>query len=133
VVIFLLALGQVLRGGLTDPFKVIAYAGGFATGNYVGSLIEEKIAIGYLSLKIFPTEQTVQDFLNRFREAGFGVTCIPGQGLCGERPFLYVFLKRKDLSQALKLIDEIDAQAFYNISDTRQIHGGFFAGKRKGI
>ena len=41
VAIFVVALGSVLYGGLTDPLKVIAYAGGFATGNLVGVYIEE--------------------------------------------------------------------------------------------
>jgi len=39
ITVFVLALNEVLKGGLNDPGKVIAYAGGFATGNYIGSLL----------------------------------------------------------------------------------------------
>ncbi|MEW6423421.1 MAG: DUF5698 domain-containing protein [Bacillota bacterium] len=132
VSIFILALGQVIVGGLDDPWKVVAYAGGFATGNFVGSIIEEKMAIGYLSLQIFPAAGCLPVFLNKFREAGFGVTCVTGQGRSGERTILFVLLKRKDLSRAVNLLNEIDPETFFNVSDARQIHGGIFPGKKKG-
>ncbi|NPV93177.1 MAG: DUF2179 domain-containing protein [Firmicutes bacterium] len=126
VSIFILALGQVLQGGLNDIFKVIAYAGGFATGNYLGSVLESKIAIGYLSLQIFPYCDCQDEFITRFREAGFGVTCVNGQGQSGERQVMYVYLKRKDLKLALELLNQIDPGTFYNVSDTRHIRGGVF-------
>lgn len=133
VSIFLVALGQVLQGGLNDVFKIIAYAGGFAAGNFVGSLIEEKIALGYLSLQIFPDNECLPDLTDRLREAGFGVTCVNGQGLHGERTVLHVYLKRKDLNRAVELLNQINCNTFYNVSDTKQIKGGIFSGKRKGI
>ncbi len=132
VSIFILALGQVIVGGLDDPLKVVAYAGGFAAGNFVGSIIDEKMALGYLSLQIFPAAGCLPEFINKFREAGFGVTCIKGQGRSGERTILFVLLKRKDLNRAIDLLNEIDPETFYNISDARQIHGGIFPGKKKG-
>lgn len=54
VIIYILALNKVLSGGLHDPGKIIAYAGGYATGNFVGSLIENKMAVGYLCMQMFP-------------------------------------------------------------------------------
>lgn len=126
VSIFITALGQVLVGGFDNPWMIIAYAGGFAVGNYVGSILEEKVAIGYLSLHIFPETEHCADFINVFREAGYGVTCMAGQGRSGERNIIYVFLKRKDLNHALKLIENIHPDTFYDISDARQIHGGVF-------
>jgi len=133
VSIFLLALSQVFAGGFNDIFKVVAYAAGFATGNYVGSLIDERLAIGHRSLKLFPAEEHVQDFLDQFRTAGFGVTCVPGTGQGGERTLLYVLIKRKDTNRVLDLIKDIDPETFYSISDTREIRGGVFPGRRKGI
>ena len=132
VSIFILALGQVIAGGLDDPWKVVAYAGGFATGNFVGSILEEKMAIGYLSLQIFPAADYLPDFVRKFREAGFGVTCVTGEGRSGERTILFILLKRKDLKRAMDILNEIDPETFFNITDARRIHGGTFPGKRKG-
>lgn len=131
VSVFILALNQVLAGGLDDPFKVVAYAGGFATGNYVGSLIDSKLAMGFLSLQVYPKPEKVQIITETLRGEGFGVTSVHGQGRDGERIILFVNLKRKDLNRALDLLDCIEPGTFYNVSDTRSIRGGVFPGKKK--
>jgi uncharacterized protein YebE (UPF0316 family) len=128
--VFILALNEVLKGGLNDPGKVIAYAGGFATGNYVGSLIEEKLAMGFTSIQIFPPLNLVDKFTQLLRNEGFGVTCVTGRGRDGERIILFVMIKRKDLNKALELINEICPDAFFNISDARRIQGGIFPIKK---
>lgn len=133
VTIFLVAISQVLAGGLTDPLKVIAYAGGFATGNYVGSLIDSRLAMGYISLQVFCETCSHDQLCATFRGEGFGVTSVTGCGRDGERNILFVTLKRKDLAKALKTLDKIYPDAFYSIFDARHIHGGVFPGKKKGI
>jgi len=132
VSIFVVALNEVIKGGLDDPGKIIAYAGGFATGNLIGSIIEEKMALGHLVLQVFPHFSVAQRLVERFREEGFGVTKVSGEGRSGPRPVLYVILQRKSLYRALQLMDEIAPDIFYNVSDTRMIHGGIFPPKRKG-
>ncbi|WP_027363695.1 DUF2179 domain-containing protein [Desulfotruncus alcoholivorax] len=130
VSVFVLALNEVLKGGLTDPGKIIAYAGGFATGNFIGSLIEERLAMGYLSIQIFPPNNLVNHFTELFRNEGFGVTCVNGFGRDGERMILFVLIKRKDLNRALHIINKTCPNAFFNVSDAKRIHGGIFPVKK---
>lgn len=131
VTIFIVALGKVMEGGMNDPFKVIAYAGGFATGNYVGAVIENLLAVGYVSIQVFPRRDKVGDTINRLRAEGFGVTSVVGAGRGGPRTILFVMVKRKDLNRMLNILDELDPNTFYNISDSRNIRGGIFPGGRK--
>jgi len=126
VAVFVLALNEVLKGGLNDPGKVIAYAGGFATGNYIGSLIEERLAMGYLSIQVFPPMDCVNDIVDQMRKAGFGITSVSGYGRDGERVILFILIKRKDLNKAMQIINKIDPEIFFNISDAKRIHGGVF-------
>lgn len=130
VSIFILALNQVLSGGLNDPGKIIAYAGGFATGNYIGSLIEERLALGYLSLQIFPRTYLCQEFMRVLRSEGFGVTSVSGQGRDGERTILFVLIKRKDVNRVVALLNNIDPDTFFSLSDAKSIHGGVFPTKK---
>jgi len=132
VTIFVVALNEVIKGGLDDPGKIVAYAGGFATGNLIGSIIEEKMALGHMVLQVFPHFSVAQKLVGRFREEGFGVTKVSGEGRSGPRPVLYVVLKRKNLCRALQLMDEVAPDTFYNVSDTKMIRGGVFPPKRKG-
>ncbi|TYO97784.1 DUF2179 domain-containing protein [Desulfallas thermosapovorans] len=130
VSVFVLALNEVLKGGLDDPGKVIAYAGGFATGNYIGSLIEERLAMGFLSIQLYPPHSLVNEVVNQMRQAGFGVTSVTGCGRDGERIILFVLIKRKDFNKALNIIDQICPDMFFNVSDAKRIHGGVFPIKK---
>jgi len=130
VSIFIVVLNEVLRQGLTDPGKIVAYAAGFATGNYVGSLIEEYLALGYMSLQIFPPARLVAEITGGLREQGFGVTQVVGEGRHGPRTVLFVTLKRRDLGKVLNFLDGLEAEIFYNVSDARAIRGGTFPLRR---
>ncbi len=130
VCIFILALNEVLGSGLNDPFKVIAYAGGFATGNYVGMLIDSRLAMGYQLLEVFCDSCNSEEMSQVLRNEGFGVTAVTGCGRDGERIILFITLKRKDLGKAMKILDEKYPGSFYHIQDARYIRGGIFPGKR---
>lgn len=130
VSVFVLALNEVLKNGLNDPGKVIAYAGGFATGNFIGSLIEERLAMGYLSIQIFPPHEKLDQFINKMRSEGFGVTSVQGCGRDGERTILFVLIKRKDLNKAINIINKICPDTFFNIADAKRIHGGIFPSQK---
>ncbi|MBO8136742.1 MAG: DUF2179 domain-containing protein [Desulfotomaculum sp.] len=132
VAIFIIALNKVMAGGMDDPFKVIAYAGGFATGNYVGGWIESIMAVGYVSLQIFPRRDKAGDIINMLRDQGFGVTSVVGAGRSGPQQILFVIVKRRDLNRVIKMLDEAAPNTFFNISDARSIRGGVFPGARKG-
>lgn len=129
--IFIVALNKAISGGLTDPGKIVAYAGGFATGNYIGSLIEEKLAFGYLSMQIFPAPDVVDRIIAALQQEGFGVTSVTGEGRYGKRDILFVSFKRKDLQRVISLMESIEPDTFFNISESRNIHGGIFP-ERKG-
>src|SRR5512136_1974751 len=51
VIIWLLAIGQVMNN-LTNVVAYIAYGAGFASGTFIGMLIEEKISLGLTSVRI---------------------------------------------------------------------------------
>ncbi len=51
VIIFILALDRVV-GDLGNPISLLFYGLGFATGNVVGSYLEEKLALGHLTVQV---------------------------------------------------------------------------------
>lgn len=130
VSIFVVALGTVFSGGLTDYTKIIAYAGGFAIGNLVGVKIEGYMAVGYVVIQMFPDEEQSQQLGNILREHNYGVTSIPGEGKCGHREILVATIKRKDLCDIINIMNQVSPDIFFNTSDIRTIHGGTFPRKR---
>jgi len=132
VSIFVVALGTAISGGITDYVKVIAYALGFATGNLVGIKIEEKMALGYVVVQVFPARECCDHLAEILRSNNYGVTAISGEGKWGPREILLVTAKRKDLGMIMKILNETSPEVFFNVSDVRSIHGGVFPRKKPG-
>lgn len=128
VIIYLIALTMVLSN-IDQWSNILVYGLGFATGNIVGSYIEEKIAVGYVHIQVI----TVQDcgtLEEQLREQGYGVTSMPCYGKEGAHRTLQVLLKRRELPAFLKKMHKFDPNAFISIFDTRKIMGGYFTGMK---
>ncbi len=126
--IYILALTQVIQS-LDNPIRLGFYALGFAAGNYVGSMLEERLAVGYATVQII-TLSCTDTMVDALRNEGFGVTVIEGCGKEGWHQIMHVLLRRKELPKLFKITRSLDDQAFVSVMDTRKIMGGFFARRK---
>jgi uncharacterized protein YebE (UPF0316 family) len=122
--IFVLAISSVLSN-LDNPLNVIGYAAGFATGNVVGMLIEERLAIGHIHLNIV-SSRLGSAIAEHLRGQGYAVTEIPARGKDGMVSLLHVSVLRKNVDTVRKLVNEIDADAFITSEDVRPVRRGFW-------
>src|SRR5712692_7979401 len=81
VSIWLFAIGQIMQN-LTDLGCYLAFAGGFTAGNYLGVLIEKKLAIGSVVVRVI-TPREVGELIVGLQAAEYGVTTIDAQGGTG--------------------------------------------------
>lgn len=123
VMIYVTALNKVVSGLSGNPASLIVYALGFATGNYMGSFLEEKLAIGLATIQVITRNEDLSEII---RKKGFGVTVVQGKGKEGIKDVLIVSLPRKELNNLLNFIQEFDRDAFVTIMDTRASKGGYF-------
>lgn len=128
--IYVTVLGKVV-GGLDNPWNLLAYCAGFATGNYIGILLENKIALGNLSAQIILRTANNDILVDALREEKFGVTVIEGQGIEGPREILNVALNRKDLQRLKVVVDRVDQHAYITVNSISPITGGYFASMKK--
>jgi uncharacterized protein YebE (UPF0316 family) len=129
VIIWLVAIGQIIQH-LSNFMCYIAYGLGFATGNYIGILLEERISLGAVVMRVIPKTETTA-LINLLREANFGVSSVDIEGMTGKSKMLLAILKRKDLTEVLGIIDEHSPGAFYTIEDVRTVKEGYFPGGKK--
>jgi uncharacterized protein YebE (UPF0316 family) len=122
--IFVIAITSVLSN-LNNPMNVIGYAAGFATGNVVGMLIEERLAIGHIRLQIISPRLGVA-LSQLLRDAGYGVTEISARGKDGMVSVLSVSVLRKDVVRVQKIVLEKDPDAFITSEDVRPLRRGFW-------
>lgn len=130
VTIYIVALGKVVSS-LDNPMNLLFYALGFATGNYVGISIENKIALGNLAAQIILKTDDNSKLIDRLRENKFGITVMKGYGKDGPREVLSVALNRKDLVRLKDLVYESDPNAFITVNNISPISGGFFSSTKR--
>lgn len=118
VLLWILAAGAVLRD-LSAWYVAVAYAAGFATGNYVGIWLESKLALGMELVRAVSKSPDVA-LATRLREEGFSVTELDGQDDHGTPvEVLLVVEERRRLPRLLRAIEAADPDAIYTRSDVK--------------
>ncbi|TMN22768.1 DUF2179 domain-containing protein [Lentibacillus cibarius] len=131
IVVYVLGLGLVLDN-LNEIQNIVAYALGFGMGVIVGTKIEEKLALGYITVNVISSNPDIE-FTRRLREKGYGVTSWYAYGMEGDRLAMQILTPRKYELQLYETIKEIDPKAFIISYEPKQIHGGFWVKQvRKG-
>jgi uncharacterized protein YebE (UPF0316 family) len=113
VLIWVLAVGGVITN-LTNPFALLAYAGGYATGVIVGMFIESRIALGHRVIRIISADPEV-DVCQRLRERGHLVTRIEGSGRNGPVEFAFMVTRRREVARVREHLAEIQPKAFMSV------------------
>jgi len=124
VFIWITVVSQIVRGA-QNVIAYLAYAGGFAVGNYVGMLIEEKLAIGTLMIRVI-LSQNGNSLVYRLRAEGYGATYVDGHGSSGSVTLIYTVVMRKELSHVVNLIQEVHPRAFFTVEELRSAQQGIF-------
>ena len=126
--IWLLAIGQIMQN-LNNLACSLAYAAGFATGNFVGIMLEEKISIGMVMIRITCKHDTTE-LVNSLRKDDYGVTTVDAEGNAGPVKIIMAVIRRKDLPKILEHIHSIHPHAFYSVEDVKSVQEAQFPLKR---
>jgi uncharacterized protein YebE (UPF0316 family) len=123
VLIWVFAVGNAIRF-LDSPLHLLGYAGGFATGSIVGLLIEERLAIGYATIRVVSRHVGVE-IADALHSLGFGVTEFGGQGRDGRVEVVYTVCLRREIPRVIAEVERWDPQAFITVEEPRDIRWGW--------
>lgn len=122
--IFIVAISSVLTGDMNFA-AIMGYAAGFATGNVVGMLIEERLAIGHIQVTVISSTRGAV-VAEELRAHGFAVTEIPARGKDGTVTLLHCSVLRKEVDDLDTIVLEADPSAFVTAEDVRPIRRGYW-------
>lgn len=123
VLIWIVAISSVITN-LDAWYLIIAYAGGYAAGNYVGMLLEARVAIGSELVRAISLRSDGH-LAESLRSSGWDAVAIPGQGSGRAAVEIVLVVEpRRKIRQLLAAIREIDPDAVYTTSDIRSVHDG---------
>jgi uncharacterized protein YebE (UPF0316 family) len=115
--IWLMAIGQILQS-IDSPVSYIAYAGGFAGGIYVGMLIENRLAIGSVMVRIITTTEG-DKLVERIKENSYRLTHVDAEGAKGHVKIIFLILERKRLQKLINTIQYYNPSAFYTVEGVK--------------
>ncbi|MFA6789333.1 MAG: DUF2179 domain-containing protein [Arcobacteraceae bacterium] len=122
IIIWLIAAGQVFKN-LDQWHLAFAYSAGFAAGIYVGMWIENRFAIGNELIRCISFNRDI--LADKIRKEGFKVVSVDGD-MGEDKPVevLFIVEKRRHIPRLIRLINELDQNAVYTVSDLKSVYDG---------
>ena len=127
VFIWLVAITRIIQN-LDNWLCYFAYAGGFATGNYIGLIIEEKMAIGIVKIQIITSKEAKQ-LIENLKSAGYGITHHEAHDGTETVSIIYSIIKRTEIQKVENIVKTTNPKAFYSVEDVKSVSHGIFPEK----
>lgn len=117
ILIWIIVIVQIFNN-LDNWLNYIAYAGGFASGVYIGMLIEERMKKGVQLFRIVPVKESGILF-EKLKESGFRVVAVDGEDRSGSVKVIFTIAKRSRWQELANLISLYAPNSFYSVEDVR--------------
>jgi len=111
--IWLMAISQIFEH-LDNWICYVAYPAGFASGIFVGMIIEERIAYGKVIVRII-TRKEVRELIDFLVTRNYRYTHVNAEGPDGHENLVFTVLERDDLGELLYKLKDILPTAFYTV------------------
>ncbi|MFH1718134.1 MAG: DUF2179 domain-containing protein [Planctomycetota bacterium] len=128
IIIWLLAIGQIMQN-LSNPACYIAYAGGFATGNFIGICIADRLSLGLALIRVV-TQKDALPLVECLKNENYGVTSLDGHGTSGEVKVVFTIVPRREVSRVVAMIKQFNPKSFYSIEEVGLVEKGIFPMRR---
>ncbi len=119
VLIWILVVSRVISTIDQNPLYPVAYALGFATGNFIGITVESRLAYGHQVIRVF--SRRGREVAEAMRQAGHRVTEFEGRGRDGPVEMLFIETRRKAVRSVLERARRIDPECYYVVDDIRMV------------
>ena len=118
---------STIIGTLGDNLFLLAfYCVGYATGLFLGSTLEGKIALGTSSIQLIANDANTELITEFLKDNDRGYTVFPGQGSTDRMNMIFIVLPRRDVVSITKQIRRIcKNNVFVVVDDVNKYTGGY--------
>lgn len=117
LLIWVTVVSSVITELRAQPLYAIAYALGFACGNYVGMTIERRLALGRQVVRLITRRGP--ELAQALREAGLRVTQFDGYGRDGPVQEVFIETGRRTAARVIAQARALDPRCYYIVDDIR--------------
>lgn len=116
-VVFISVVAKVLLN-MKQPVYALAYGLGFATGTYLGMLVEQRLAFG--KQLVFLLSPRGGDLAEVLRAGEYHVAELKGQTRDGVSTILCVEIARREVNKLIRIASAVDEQCVVILNDVRR-------------
>ncbi len=118
---------STIIGTLGDNILLLLfYCLGYATGLFLGSTLENKIALGTSNLEIIANDKSTEKITSYLKEHNLGYTVFEGHGSKDKMNMIFIVLARKEAGKVLKELRRVsDNKMFVAVSEISKYAGGY--------
>ncbi|MBQ8186546.1 MAG: DUF2179 domain-containing protein [Clostridia bacterium] len=118
---------STIIGTLGDNlFLLLFYCIGYATGLFLGSTIENKIALGTSNLELIAGDESTAKIIAYLKENNRGYTVFDGHGSTDKMNMIFIVLPRRETPAVLRDIRAVcDNKVFVVASEVSKYAGGY--------
>ncbi len=107
-------------------FLLAFYCVGYATGLFLGSTLESKIALGTSNLQLIANDESTNKIIDYLKQNNRGYTVFEGQGSTDKMNMILIVLPRKDATRVLREIRKLcENNVFVVASEVSKYAGGY--------
>ena len=121
ITIWFLVAQRTLTSEETNIFVMLSYASGYATGTYVGGLINKYFVKGNLTLLVI-TYNDNANLIEELKNSKYGVSKVSMEE---DKMMLLIEIKKKNLQKVKKLIKSVDKNAFIIVNESLNVENGY--------
>jgi len=110
-IVWVISTSLVVINIQKDPLKILAFTSGALIGSYIGSIIEEKLALGTNIITTIINKNLTEKIIYALKKQKHEAIILNGKNIYEQKNILLIIVKRKQNQNIIKLIKNIDESA----------------------
>jgi len=110
-IVWVISTSLVVINIQKDPLKILAFTIGALIGSYIGSIIEEKLALGTNIITTIINKNLTEKIIYALKKQKHEAIILNGKNIYEQKNILLIIVKRKQNQNIIKLIKNIDKSA----------------------
>ena len=126
IIIWYLVARQALNTEINSFLIPLSYAGGYATGTFLGTFISNSYVKGHICVQVITKTKQNDNLINNIRKKGYGISIISLRNIYDkeEKEMLLIEINKSSLKELINIIKNDDDEAFIMVNDTKFVQNG---------
>ena len=126
VIIWFLVVKEALNTNTSSIWIALSYAGGYATGTFIGTTLSHKLIEGKVLVQVV-LDSNIKGEVDKIRNYGYAVSEVRAKGKDNtDKLMLFIEVDKRNLNSLSNVIKSIDKNAFIIVNETKYVENGFF-------